>query len=213
MFRRYAVGKFLRKYILKNKINFIMISAILLAAGQSKRMNGENKLTKKIQDNPLIKLAVKNILASSTNELIIVLGYQKEIVEKLIDKTEKIKFVFNKDFESGMASSIKTGIDNLSDKTEVFFICLGDMPMVSHDIYNQLIKSKDKKEIIVPTYKGQQGNPVLFDKSMKEIVMNITGDVGAKKILELNKDKILNLEINDQSISKGFNTQGDFNSL
>jgi len=85
--------------------------------------------------------------------------------------------------------------------------------MVNHDIYNQLIEYKDNKEIIVPTYKGQQGNPVLFDKSMKETVMNITGDVGAKKILELNKDKISNLEINNQNISKSFNTQGDFSSL
>ena len=159
-----------------------MISAILLAAGQSKRMNGVNKLAKEIQGIPLIKHSVKNILASSIDELIVILGYQEDIIEKLIDKNEKIKFVFNKDFESGMASSIKTGIDNLSDKTETFFICLGDMPMVSHDIYNQLIKSKDNKEIIVPTYKRQQGNPVLFDKSMKETVMNITGDIGAKKI-------------------------------
>jgi len=85
--------------------------------------------------------------------------------------------------------------------------------MVSHDIYNQLIKSKNNKEIIVPTYKGQQGNPVLFNKSMKEKVIDISGDIGAKKILELNKDKILNLEINDQSITKGFNTQDDFSSL
>ena len=190
-----------------------MISAILLAAGQSKRMDGENKLTKEIQGVPLIKHSVKNILASSVNELIVVLGHQKETIEKLIDGNEKMKFVFNKDFENGMASSIKTGLDNLSEKTEAFFICLGDMPMVNHDIYNQLIKSKDNKEIIVPTYKGQQGNPVLFDKSMKETVMNITGDVGAKKILELNKDKISNLEINNQSISKSFNTQGDFSSL
>ena len=190
-----------------------MISAILLAAGQSKRMVGENKLAKTIQGVPLIKLSVKNILASSIDELIIVIGYQKEIIENLFDRNEKIKFVFNKDFESGMASSIKTGLNNLSEKTESFFISLGDMPMVNHDIYIQLIKSKDNKEIIVPTYKGQQGNPVLFNKSMKETVMNITGDVGAKKILELNKDKILNLEINDQSIVKGFNTQGDFSSL
>ena len=190
-----------------------MISAILLAAGQSKRMNGENKLTKEIQGIPLIKLSVKNILASSINELIIVLGHQKEIIEKLIDKNEKIKFVFNKNFESGMASSIKTGLNNLSEKTEAFFICLGDMPMVSHDIYNQLIKSKDNKEIIVPTYKGQQGNPVLFDKSMKEKVLNISGDIGAKKILELNKDKILNLKISDQGITRGFDTQDNFNSL
>ena len=190
-----------------------MISAILLAAGQSKRMDGENKLTKEIQSSPLIKHSVKNILASSIDELIVVLGHQKEIIEKLIDKNEKIKFVFNKDFESGMASSIKTGLNNLSEKTEAFFICLGDMPMVNRDIYNQLIKSKDNKEIIVPNYKGQQGNPVLFDNSMKEKIMVITGDVGAKKILELNKDKILNLEINDQSIVKGFNTQEDFSFL
>ena len=190
-----------------------MISAILLAAGQSKRMDGENKLTKDIQGVPLIKHSVKNILASSVGELIIVLGYQKEIIEKLIDKNNKIKFVFNKDFKNGMASSIKTGLNNLSEKTEAFFICLGDMPMVNNNIYNQLIKSKDNKEIIVPTYKEQQGNPVLFNKSMKEKIIDISGDIGAKKILELNKDKILNLEINDQSITKSFNTQGDFSSL
>ena len=187
-----------------------MISAILLAAGQSKRMYGENKLTKKIQGIPLIKHSVKNILASSIDELIVVLGYQKETIEKLINKNEKIKFVFNKDFESGIASSIKTGLNNLSEKTEAFFICLGDMPMVNPNIYNQLIKSINKREIIVPTYKGQQGNPVLFAKSMKEKIINISGDVGAKKILELNKDKILNLEINDQCVTKDFNTQDSF---
>ena len=189
-----------------------MISAILLAAGQSKRMNGENKLTKEIQGIPLIKLSVKNILASSTNELIIVLGYQKEIVEKLIDKNEKIKFVFNKDFESGMASSIKTGLNNLSEKTEAFFICLGDMPMVDQDVYNQLIRSRNNKEIIVPTYKGQQGNPILFSKSMKSIIISIEGDIGAKKILEQNKDKILKVKIDDINITKDFNTKDNFNS-
>ena len=189
-----------------------MISAILLAAGQSKRMNGKNKLIKEIQGIPLIKLSVKNILASSIDELIIVLGHQKEIVEKLIDKNEKIKFVFNKDFESGMASSIKTGLNNLSEKTEAFFICLGDMPMVNQDVYNQLIRSRNNKEIIVPTYKGQQGNPILFSKSMKSIIISIEGDIGAKKILEQNKDKILKVKIDDINITKDFNTKDNFNS-
>ena len=67
-----------------------MISAILLAAGQSKRMLGENKLIKKIHNIPLIKHSVQNILASSIDELIIVVGYQKEIIKDTIDKDDKI---------------------------------------------------------------------------------------------------------------------------
>tara|TARA_Y100000590_G_C15455778_1_gene914500 strand:+ start:251 stop:823 length:573 start_codon:yes stop_codon:yes gene_type:complete len=190
-----------------------MISAILLAAGKSKRMNGENKLTKKFKGIPLIKYAVQNILASAIEEVIIILGYQSEIVEKIIDKNNKIKFVLNKNFESGMASSIKIGLNNLSDKTESFFICLGDMPMVNSDIYNQIIKHKNNKEIIVPTYKKQQGNPILFSASMREKIMKVSGDSGAKKILELNKDKIFSLEINNIGITKGIDSLENFNSL
>ena len=189
-----------------------MISAILLAAGKSKRMNGENKLTKAFQGFPLIKHSVKNILDSSINELIIVLGHQKEIVEKIIGKNKKIKFIFNKDFENGIASSIKTGLNSLSEKTKAFFICLGDMPMVNPNVYNQLIKSKDNKEIIVPIYKNQQGNPVLFSRSMKNKIMSIHGDVGAKKIINSNENKILNIDINELGITKDFNTKDNFNS-
>ena len=189
-----------------------MISAILLAAGQSKRMGDENKLVKNFQGIPLIKHSVRNILASFIGELIIVLGHQKEIIEKLIDKNEKIKFVFNQDFESGIATSIKTGLNHLSEETEAFFICLGDMPMVNKDIFNLLIKSKNNREIIVPTYKNKQGNPILFSKSMKKKIMTIEGNVGAKKILELNKDKILNIETNDQNVTRDFNTRANFSS-
>ena len=72
-----------------------MISAILLAAGQSKRMNGENKLTKKINGVPLINLSILNILESSIEELIIVTGYQNEILESIINKDNKIKIFLN----------------------------------------------------------------------------------------------------------------------
>ena len=188
-----------------------MISAILLAAGQSTRMNGENKLTKELKGFPLIKHSVKNILGSSIDEMVVVLGHQKEIIEKLIDKNERVKIVFNKDFESGMASSIKAGLNCLSEKTEAFFICLGDMPLVSHDIYNKLIERRDNsKEIFVPVYKNQQGNPVLFNKTMKKEITLISGDAGAKKILELNKKKISNLPIDNNGIILDFDTQESF---
>ena len=125
-----------------------MISAILLAAGQSKRTNGENKLAKKIKEIPLIKCALNNILKSLVNEVIIVLGYQSETIEKLIDKNDKIKFVFNPNFESGMASSIKKGVENLSKKTDAFFISLGDMPSINYNTYNQFFRKGYAKEVI-----------------------------------------------------------------
>ena len=189
-----------------------MIAAILLAAGQSKRMIDENKLSKKFQNTSLINHSIKNILSSHIDELIIVVGYQKEIIENLIKKNNKIKVIFNKNFETGMASSIKVGLSLLSKKTEAFFICLGDMPMINKKIYNQLISYKNKKDIIVPTYNDTQGNPVLFPKFMKPSIMSINGDVGAKKILEQNKEKILKVKIDDINITRGFNTKNDFNS-
>ena len=86
------------------------------------------------------------------------------------------------------------------------------MPLVTYDIYNLIIKSKHKNEIIIPTYEEQQGNPVLFNISMKEKIMLINGDVGAKKIFEKNKNKVFNLVINNPSIAKCFDTQEDFKS-
>ena len=192
-----------------------MISSILLAAGQSKRMNGENKLTKEVRGIPLIKHSVQNILNSSIDELVVVLGYQKEIIEKLIEKHEKIKFVFNQNFDIGMASSIKIGVDNLSEKTEAFFISLGDMPNVGEEIYNQLINSKfnnKDKEIFVPYYQERQANPILFSKKMKDKIRQIEGDFGAKKMIADNKKKVFKLSTQNKGVITDFNTITDFES-
>jgi len=188
-----------------------MISAILLAAGKSTRMINENKLSKKFKNIPLINHAIENILNSNIEELIIVLGFEKEIIQNLIKKNDKVKIIFNKDYETGMASSIKVGLNHLSKKTEYFFICLGDMPMINKRIYNHLINFKNKKDIIVPTYNNAQGNPILFSKSIKPIIMSIKGDLGAKKILEKNKDRTLKVEIDNINITKDFNNKNDFN--
>ena len=82
--------------------------------------------------------------------------------------------------------------------------------MLSEASSNQVNSRIQKNEIVVPTYKNQSGNPVLFSMSMKNKIMNIKGDIGAKEILKKNKEKILNLEIGDQSIFKNFNTNKDF---
>ena len=197
-----------------------MISAILLAAGQSKRMKGENKLLKKIDGVAILNYAVKNILGSTIDEIIIVLGHEKEIVENIIPKNKKIKLVYNKNYKSGIASSIQTGLNFISTKSKAFFVCLGDMPNVNQNIYNKLIKTKNKynkklksnlrKEIVIPTYNNQEGNPVLFSIFMKKKIMEIKGDAGAKKIIELSREKVLNVPLKSDGIILDFDTKEDF---
>ena len=197
-----------------------MISSILLAAGLSSRMGGENKLSKKINGLPLVSHAIKNILGSAVNEIIVVLGHEKDIIKDIIQNNKKIKFCYNKNYKNGISSSIKVGLNNISKKTDAFFICLGDMPDVSQSIYNKLIKTRynynkklkieHKKEIIIPTYEGRSGNPVLFSKFIKQQIMNISGDEGAKKIIDLNKSKTLYVPLKSDGINLDFDTQEDF---
>ena len=197
-----------------------MISAILLAAGESKRMEGENKLIKEINGIPLIKHAIKNILGSAIDELIIILGHEKLLIENIITKNKKIKFIYNENYKNGISSSIKIGLNHISKNSEAFFICLGDMPNVNQNIYNKLIKSKHnynkklisdrKKEIIIPVFEEKEGNPILFSRFMREKIMNIDGDYGAKKIIEENKNKILYVPIKSNGITLDFDTKEDF---
>ena len=187
-----------------------MISAILLAAGESKRMRGENKLTKLYRGKPLIQHSIKNILESSIDELIIILGYQNTSLQNFIEKNKKIKIVINKNYAIGMSSSIKLGIKNLSKMTDAFFICLADMPLIDKNIYDDLIKSKKNNDIIVPIYKGQQGNPILFSKLMIDEILNIKGDNGAKNILKKNIVKKQMLPVENEAVILDFDTQDNF---
>ena len=186
-------------------------------------MEGENKLVKEINGIPLIKHAVKNILGSSVDEIIVVLGYEKDVLENLIGINKKIKFVYNVDFKNGIASSIKIGIKNISNRADAFFITLGDMPNINQNIYNKLIKARfnynkkvkleHKKEFIIPTFEGKNGNPVLISKYAKGKINKIKGDIGAKEIIELNKNNSLYIPVKSNGVTLDFDYLEDFNSL
>ena len=90
-----------------------MISAILLAAGQSRRMGGDNKLIKKYNKKHLINHILDTLIKSKIKKIIIVSGFQNSKVKKIIIKNKKINFIYNKNYKFGMASSIKTGLKRI----------------------------------------------------------------------------------------------------
>ena len=169
-----------------------MISAILLAAGQSKRFGNNNKLISKYKNKNLIQLSLTNIINSNIDNVIVVLGHDQTLIKKKIKKNRKIKLVINKNFRSGMASSIKAGLKKINIKTKGFFVCLGDMPKVNKNIYNKIIKSFNKhNQIIVPYFNNKRGNPVIFPIKYKKKFFKLKGDNGAKKLIKNNCQKII----------------------
>ena len=132
-----------------------MISAILLAAGQSKRLRYENKLIKNYKGKHLIRHILKSLIKSKVNKIIVVLGHESRKIKKIVLKSKKIIFVVNSSYKKGISSSIKSGLKKISKKNIGFLIVHADMPLVSTTILNALcsaLKSKNKK-IFVPVYK------------------------------------------------------------
>jgi len=189
-----------------------MISAIVLAAGQSKRMGGDNKLIKKYNKKYLINHIIGTLIKSKVNKIIVVLGFQKLKVRKITVKNKKINFVYNKNYKSGMASSIKTGLKRISKKSIGFLIVQADMPLISKKIVDTLCYAvrNSNKEIVAPIYKRKMGNPIGFKRSMTRILNKTSGDSGAKKIILGNKKKLGLIKVNSKSIFKDFNTKRDF---
>jgi molybdenum cofactor cytidylyltransferase len=191
-----------------------MISAILLAAGQSKRMQGQNKLLKKYKKKYLINHILNTLVKSKVKNIFLVLGFQNLKVRKIIIKSEKIKCIYNKKYKSGLSSSIQTGLKKISKKNIGFLIVHADMPLVSKKIINVLcsaVKNKNK-EIFVPVYKKKLGNPLAFKYSMIKSLQKIKGGKGAKKIIKTNKSKTKLIKVNSKSILIDFDQLQDFPS-
>ncbi len=191
-----------------------MITAILLAAGQSKRLFNQNKLIKNYKGKPLINHAVQSIIKSKIEKLIIVLGFEYLKVKKKINKNKKIKFVINRNYTRGISSSIKCGLKKISNKSDGFIIVQADMPKISKNILNKLYKEikTNKNEIFVPRKNNKIGNPIGFKLSMTNQLKKISGNRGAKFIIKRNKSKIKYIRTKSLGIFKDIDLIKDFNS-
>lgn len=191
-----------------------MIKAILLAAGQSKRMKSENKLIKLYKNKPLINYSLNVLKKSKVNKIIIVLGHQHKEVKKIIKKNKKIIFTYNKNYKQGMASSIKTGLKKISKNDKGFIIAQSDMPFVKQSDINKICRSINSKKFLIHAlkYKTRVGNPIGFDNSLKKKFKNIKGQFGAKFIVKRLKNRTNFIKTKSIKSFKDFDKASDFRS-
>lgn len=159
------------------------VSCILLAAGSSSRM-GVDKLGLDYNGKTIIEHSLDNILSAGIEDIVIVTRPNSGL-EKLI-KVGKIRIIENKQYKSGLASSLITGLKEIDNRAQGVIFALADQPLVTPDIYRHLIETYQKslKLVVGPSYKGQRGNPTLFDRRTWPSVMDLSGDEGGKRIIE-----------------------------
>ncbi len=189
-----------------------MIKAILLAAGQSKRLNGQNKLMKKFKNKPLINHSLIALIKSNVKKIIIVLGYQNKELKKIINNNKKNIFVINNKFRLGISSSIKVGLKKISKKDKGFIIVQSDMPFIKSSIINKIHNSILKKNKIVHVlkYKKKIGNPIGFNIKALNKFKKIKGDIGAKYIVKRLKSNTNYIQVRSKKIFKDIDKISDF---
>jgi molybdenum cofactor cytidylyltransferase len=161
------------------------IGAVVLAAGRSTRMGGPNKLLAEIRGRPLVRIASEEALASGASPVIVVTGHQRAEIEKALGGLP-VRLAHNPDFADGLATSLKAGIRALPSDVDAAIVCLGDMPCIDPKLMRQLMAAFAPERgvlVVVPTFEGKRGNPVLWSRRFFPDLMAIEGDVGARHLI------------------------------
>ena len=161
------------------------IAALVLAAGQSRRMGPENKLLAEIDGKPMVVRAAEAALASRADAVIVVTGHERDRVEAALAGLD-LRSVHNPDYAQGLSTSLRRGLAALPAATDGVVVALGDMPRVEAAAIDRLIAAFNPLEgraICVPTWDGKRGNPVLFASRFLAEMQDIAGDVGARHLI------------------------------
>ncbi|MGG5821792.1 NTP transferase domain-containing protein [Falsiroseomonas sp. HW251] len=185
------------------------VCAVVLAAGRSRRMAPLNKLL--VPDNrgvPMIARVVDNVLASRARPVIVVTGHEREQVEEAL-ASRPVILAHADDYAEGLSASLKAGLRAVPKEAEGILVCLGDMPLVAGDMLDRLLASFDPEEgraIVQPTYRGKQGNPMLWSREFLPEMLEITGDVGARHLAARHADRLVEVEMADDAVLRDFDT-------
>jgi molybdenum cofactor cytidylyltransferase len=194
------------------------VSAIVLAAGMSRRM-GTPKQLLRLAGETILEHTLKNVRASNVSEIVLVLGHAAESVEKEIS-TERVKIVRNQDYQQGMGTSLRTGLAAVDASASAVLIVLADQPFVRPETINQLIachqnvnqnvNQEEKPQIIIPAFNGFRGNPALLDRSVFAELQSLTGDVGCRAIFGNHTENIRKLPVEDIGVLLDIDSQEEY---
>jgi molybdenum cofactor cytidylyltransferase len=175
------------------------VAALVLAAGQGRRMGGPNKLLSTVNGKPLVRLAAEAAMKSKAASVTVVTGHRKDDVKTAL-RDLKVKFVHNPDYEEGLSTSLRAGLQGLPSDIDGAIVLLADMPAVDAATIDTLIGAFNPEQgalLVVPTFAGKRGNPVLWSSRYFPALMAVQGDTGGRHLIGENPEAVAEVEIGE----------------
>jgi molybdenum cofactor cytidylyltransferase len=189
------------------------IWAIILAAGESKRM-GSPKMLLDFGGKTMLERVIDNVIASEITNIVVVLGAEKDKL-KMIADSYPVNICFNENYAEGMLSSVLCGIRSLPDNYEAVLIFQGDQPFVAPLVISFVLAAYKStgKGIVIPTAGGKRGHPLLIDRKYKPEIDKIDSNQGLRSLACRYSDDVMEVETFNPGILKDFDTTADYNEI
>lgn len=190
-----------------------MITAIILSAGQARRM-GTQKVLLPFGGKTVIEHIVCAIEKGGVEEIMVVTGYEGDRVASALQNTGA-QIVFNKEYLTGMLSSVRCGIIAAEDESDAFLIVLGDQPSIRSDIVAKLINEfricKEKLGVIlVPTFDGCRGHPIIVSRHFRDEILDGFDDVGLRGLLAGFSHLVREIPVDQPEILRDMDDREDY---
>lgn len=187
-----------------------MVSAIIMASGSGSRM-GKDKLMLPYRYKTFVQHTIEKVMACDFNSRVIV-AKDEYIID--LARTYGLKAIKNRKASIGQSESIKLGIEN-SKRAEGYMFFTADQPLLDVETINLLKDTfeKNNESIIVPTFKGEKGSPVIFPHRFIDELRCLNGDVGGRIVINNNLNKVKFVEVREKNILFDVDTEEDYERL
>ena len=191
------------------------LSAVVLAAGLSRRMGAANKLLLPFGTVPLVRRVVTTITALPFREVIVATGHEADAVEAALTGLP-VRLVRNAKYEDGQMTSVHAGLATLTAPSEGVMVCLGDQPaLTSEDL--ELVAAAffaaDRADVLVPTFGGARGNPIVLSRPSLDAILARGGNFGCRQFVTKNADLVRTFEMPNDHVLVDVDRPEDYAAL
>jgi molybdenum cofactor cytidylyltransferase len=187
-----------------------MICAIVLAAGESRRM-GAQKLLLPFGSTTVIAHVVDQLLRSVVDKVLVVVGHDSnKVAEALCGRP--VTIVANPDYQSGMLSSARCGLRALPPQCQAVLVALGDQPAITTKLVDDLVHTftGNDKGIVVPVFRNKRGHPIVFSARYRDEILTHYDDTGLRGLLHAHPDDLLELPASTPAVLSDLDYPEDY---